>query len=70
MVAFVLMRNVLIYIYKARDGPVQFEKDNGDDPFNVDRFLSEVGKESSKRGYGIQESDRASKRPRVDEDDE
>lgn len=49
---------------------MQFERDNGEDPFNVDQFLSEVGKESSKRGYGMQESERASKRPRVDEDDE
>jgi len=55
---------------EARDGPVQFERDNGEDPFNVDQFLSEVGKDSSKRAYGMQESDRASKRPRVDEDDE
>lgn len=50
---------------------MQFEKDDGEDPFSVDQFLSEVGKESSsKRSYGIQESDRASKRPRVDDDDD
>ena len=52
-------------------GPVQFEKDAGNDPFNVDKFLSEVDQSSSsKRGYGLQEDDsRQSKRARVDEDD-
>ncbi|KAL2144301.1 hypothetical protein VTI28DRAFT_9289 [Corynascus sepedonium] len=64
---------------EAREGPVQFEKDNTTDPFNVDKFLSEVQQEtsgagaagSSKRGYGLQEEDsRQSKRSRVDDDDE
>ncbi|KAF4972073.1 hypothetical protein FSARC_1291 [Fusarium sarcochroum] len=56
---------------EAREGPVQFEKDAGD-PFNVDKFLSEVDQgSSSKRGYGLQEEDdRQSKRPRVDPDDD
>ncbi|KAF4466321.1 snw 1 [Fusarium albosuccineum] len=56
---------------EARDGPVQFEKDAGD-PFNVDKFLSEVDQNSSsKRGYGLQDDEsRQSKRPRVDDDDE
>ncbi|KAL6360508.1 hypothetical protein LRP88_06214 [Fusarium phalaenopsidis] len=56
---------------EAREGPVQFEKDAGD-PFNVDKFLSEVDQgSSSKRGYGLQDEDsRQSKRPRVDDDDE
>ncbi|RGP79957.1 snw 1 [Fusarium longipes] len=54
----------------AREGPVQFEKDAGD-PFNVDKFLSEVDQNSSKRGYGLQDDDsRQSKRPRVDPDDD
>ncbi|EEU44391.1 uncharacterized protein NECHADRAFT_49225 [Fusarium vanettenii 77-13-4] len=55
---------------EAREGPVQFEKDAGD-PFNVDKFLSEVDQgSSSKRGYGLQDEDnRQSKRPRVDDDD-
>lgn len=55
----------------AREGPVQFEKETAD-PFNVDKFLSEVEQQSSsKRGYGLQESeDRKSKRARVDEDDD
>ncbi|KAH8888723.1 hypothetical protein GQ53DRAFT_229563 [Thozetella sp. PMI_491] len=55
---------------EAREGPVQFEKDKTD-PFNVDKFLSEVEQSSSsKRGaYGVQEEDpRQSKRARVDED--
>jgi SNW domain-containing protein 1 len=59
---------------EVREGPVQFEKDAGD-PFNVDKFLSEVQQgvsaSSSKRGYGLQEEDsRQSKRSRVDDDDE
>ena len=56
---------------EAREGPVQFEKDKSD-PFNVDKFLSEVEQSSSKRtGYGVQEEDsRQSKRARVDEDDD
>ncbi len=56
---------------EAREGPVQFEKDKAD-PFNVDKFLSEVEQSSSKRsGYGIQEEEsRQSKRARVDEDDD
>lgn len=56
---------------EAREGPVQFEKD-ATDPFNVDKFLSEVDQNSSsKRGYGLNETDsRQSKRPRVEDEDE
>lgn len=57
---------------QAREGPVQFEKDAANDPFNVDKFLSEVDQNSSsKREYGLQqeEDSRQSKRARVDEDD-
>lgn len=56
---------------EAREGPVQFEKESAD-PFNVDKFLSEVEQQSSsKRGYGLQESeDRKSKRARVEEEDD
>ncbi|KAK4127514.1 hypothetical protein N657DRAFT_641517 [Parathielavia appendiculata] len=62
---------------EVREGPVQFEKEEAD-PFNVDKFLSEVQQgttaaaSSSKRGYGlVQEDDtRQSKRSRVDDDDE
>lgn len=60
----------LTLLTQAREGPVQFEKDAGD-PFNVDKFLSEVDQNSSKRGYGLQDDDsRQSKRPRVDPDDD
>ncbi|KAH6626878.1 SKIP/SNW domain-containing protein [Chaetomium sp. MPI-SDFR-AT-0129] len=69
---------------EKREGPVQFEKDSGTaDPFNVDKFLSEVQQETAtarggassssgaKRGYGLQEEDvRQSKRSRVDDDDD
>lgn len=60
------------YMNQAREGPVQFEKDTGD-VFNVDvdEFLSKVGEGSSKREYGLQEDDeRATKRARVDEDED
>jgi len=60
---------------EAREGPVQFEKERegqGADPFNVDKFLSEVEQSTtSKRGYGLQEDEsRQPKRARVDEDDD
>lgn len=63
---------------EAREGPVQFEKEaaaptTGADPFNVDKFLSEVEQSSSgKRGYGLREEggSRQSKRARVDEKEE
>jgi len=57
---------------QAREGPVQFEKDGGMDPFNVDKFLTEVDQSSSsKRGFGLQEeSSRQPKRARVDEDED
>ncbi|KAF4449815.1 snw protein 1 [Fusarium austroafricanum] len=63
--------SILTSSIQAREGPVQFEKDAGD-PFNVDKFLSEVDQNpSSKRGYGLQDEDnRQSKRPRVDPDDD
>lgn len=55
---------------QAREGPVQFERETAD-PFNVDKFLSEVDQTSSKRGYGLQEEgDRHSKRPRVEDDED
>jgi SNW domain-containing protein 1 len=56
---------------QAREGPVQFEKDAAD-PFNVDKFLSEVDdSRQPKRSYGLQDEDsRQSKRPRVDDEDE
>ncbi|CAK7224320.1 mRNA splicing protein [Sporothrix curviconia] len=78
---------------EAREGPVQFEKETtglgvsgssgggsaAADPFNVDKFLSEVEQgqgssgSASKRGYGLQEgglSSRQPKRARMDEDDD
>ncbi|KAM9876335.1 pre-mRNA-processing protein 45 [Verticillium dahliae] len=56
---------------EAREGPVQFEKETAD-PFNVDKFLSEVEQSSTaKRGYGLQEDEsRQTKRARVDDEDE
>uniref|UniRef100_A0A0B7K7X0 Pre-mRNA-processing protein 45 n=1 Tax=Bionectria ochroleuca TaxID=29856 RepID=A0A0B7K7X0_BIOOC len=46
---------------EAREGPVQFEKEAAD-PFNVDKFLSEVEQTtSSKRGYGLQSEGRQPK---------
>ncbi|KAG8422213.1 mRNA splicing protein [Metarhizium acridum] len=55
---------------EAREGPVQFEKETAD-PFNVDKFLSEVDQNSSsKRGYGLNDEERQSKRPRVEDEDD
>jgi len=59
-------------VVKAREGPVQFEKDTGD-VFNVDDFLSKVGESSgsNKREFGLLESEgRKAKKARVDEDDD
>lgn len=63
-----------------REGPVQFERDNGD-PFGIDAMINEakgaaaaagsaaVGEGKGKR-YGVQEPDgRAAKRARVEDDD-
>ncbi len=62
---------------EAREGPVQFEKEReggGNDPFNVDKFLSEVGQSSSsakRGGYGLRGDEaRQAKRARVDEDED
>lgn len=56
---------------EAREGPVQFEKESAD-PFNVDKFLSEVDQgSSSKRGYGLQDDEAPrKKRTRVDDDEQ
>jgi len=57
---------------EPREGPVQFEKD-ASDPFNVDKFLSEVEQSSSSKrpGYGLQEEEsRQSKRARMEDDDD
>ncbi|KAI1746223.1 SKIP/SNW domain-containing protein [Xylaria scruposa] len=58
---------------EAREGPVQFERDNaGNDPFQMDKFMAEVDQSSSsKRGYGLQDGEsRDPKRARVDEDED
>ncbi len=50
---------------------MQFEKDTGDDPFNVAELISEVEKGTSNKRYGMQEDEvRANKRARVDEDED
>ncbi|OIW30282.1 hypothetical protein CONLIGDRAFT_597367 [Coniochaeta ligniaria NRRL 30616] len=55
---------------EPREGPVQFEKEAAD-PFNVDKFLSEVEQSSSaKRAYGLDEDAGRSKRARVEEEDD
>ncbi|KAI0977190.1 SKIP/SNW domain-containing protein [Xylaria arbuscula] len=58
---------------EAREGPVQFERDNGgNDPFQMDKFMAEVDQSSSsKRGYGLQDGEsREPKRARVDEEED
>ncbi|GAW19029.1 hypothetical protein ANO14919_085130 [Xylariales sp. No.14919] len=58
---------------EAREGPVQFERDNaGNDPFQMDKFMAEVDQSSSsKRGFGLQDGEsREPKRARVEEDED
>ncbi|KAI0491104.1 hypothetical protein F4859DRAFT_501148 [Xylaria cf. heliscus] len=58
---------------EAREGPVQFERDNaGNDPFQMDKFMAEVDQSSSsKRGYGLQDGEsREPKRARVEDDED
>jgi SNW domain-containing protein 1 len=68
-----MLASVLQFVFangtaQAREGPVQFEKDTGDDPFNIDQLISEASK-GNKR-YGIQEDEsRAAKRTKVEDDD-
>jgi hypothetical protein len=49
---------------------VQFEKDIGDDPFDVAALILEVEKGANSKRYGIQEhgAPRAAKRVRVEDD--
>ncbi|KAL8726025.1 MAG: hypothetical protein Q9166_006970 [cf. Caloplaca sp. 2 TL-2023] len=58
------------YLRQARDGPVQFEKDN--DPFRIDELIRDAtsGGAAGNKRYGMQEDgdSRASKRARVDDD--
>jgi SNW domain-containing protein 1 len=58
---------------EERDGPVRFEKSSTTDPFNVDKFLNEVAKDSNEspgqKRNGIQDTqERSSKRARVEDD--
>jgi len=56
---------------EARDGPVQFVKDTAD-PFNIDEMIRDAtGTAAGSKRPGMQETEtRASKRARVDEDDD
>lgn len=65
-----LLRTDNKLICQARDGPVQFEKDNAD-PFNIDEMISEAtGGQAGRKRYGIEEpSDRESKRAKVGADE-
>ena len=57
---------------EAREGPVQFERDNGD-PFGVDQMIAEAQKgaaaepSTGSKRYGLDEIERESKRARVDD---
>ncbi|TGJ81983.1 hypothetical protein E0Z10_g6792 [Xylaria hypoxylon] len=58
---------------EAREGPVQFERDNaGNDPFQMDKFMAEVDQSSSsKRGFGLQDGESSEpKRVRIEEDED
>lgn len=53
---------------QPREGPVQFEKDNGDDPFGVAALIADVEKGSGNKRYGLDEGDRVAKRAKVDDE--
>lgn len=56
---------------ERREGPVQFERDRGDDPFGVEAMINEA--KGGKRSYGISDpaadKERSSKKARVDDSD-
>ncbi|KAF2275110.1 uncharacterized protein EI97DRAFT_88394 [Westerdykella ornata] len=55
-------------VAERREGPVQFEKDT-EDPFQIEKMISEVKGEVGGKRYGLQEGEgRERKRARVDED--
>ncbi len=53
---------------EARSGPVQFERDRGDDPFGVDAMIAEAAKGASAKRKAEEDSDAKGKRARVDEE--
>ncbi|EMF12203.1 SKIP_SNW-domain-containing protein [Sphaerulina musiva SO2202] len=52
---------------EARSGPVQFERDRGDDPFGVEAMIAEASEKASKRA-AEEEAGGRSKKARVDDD--
>ncbi|GAB7342932.1 hypothetical protein MBLNU457_g1040t1 [Dothideomycetes sp. NU457] len=64
---------------EKREGPVQFERDNGKaavaaDPFGLDQMIADAskdaGEDKGKKRYGLNEAeDRGSKRARIDDDE-
>lgn len=57
---------------EKREGPVQFEKDSGEDPFQIDQMISEVrGEKTGEKRFGLQEAEgREKKRVRRGSDSE
>ena len=53
---------------EQRSGPVQFERDRGDDPFGVDAMINEVAKGANKRGADGDSGGWRSKKARVDDE--
>ncbi|KAK0820595.1 mRNA splicing protein [Friedmanniomyces endolithicus] len=49
---------------EARSGPVQFERDRGDDPFGVDAMIAEAAKGASAKRKAEEDSDAKGKRAR------
>jgi SNW domain-containing protein 1 len=52
---------------EARSGPVQFERDRGDDPFGVEAMIAEASKNASKRA-AEDDGGGKGKKARVDEE--
>jgi len=53
---------------EQRSGPVQFERDRGDDPFGVEAMIKEAASGASKRGVDEDDGGGRSKRARVDDE--
>jgi SNW domain-containing protein 1 len=54
---------------EQRSGPVQFERDRGDDPFGVEAMIAEASNKASKRAAEEEQTAKRGKKARVDEGD-
>ncbi|KAL9032728.1 MAG: hypothetical protein Q9214_007840, partial [Letrouitia sp. 1 TL-2023] len=65
---FLVMMSDANQFPQARDGPVQFEKDDAD-PFQIDELIKEATQGGGSKRYGVQDDEpRAAKRARVEDE--